>query len=238
MANRSSLAPRLAALFLLVVAVLSLGSQVSAHPAGAGSRVTLRTSDGVRLRGWLWGSGNSAVVLSHMFGSDQSIWYELARKLSGAGFTAITYDFRGVGSSGGKLVIARVDRDVLAAISFMRAKHPRRLFLIGASMGGTASIVAAGQHRVDGVVIMASGMQFRGLDARPHLGDLRAPKLFIVGRGDAPFNESARSMYARTPSPKELKVIPTGAHGTHMFKTRHGPAIEQAILEFLTKQAR
>jgi alpha-beta hydrolase superfamily lysophospholipase len=225
-------------LVILSAVVFLPGSQVSAHPAGAERRVTLRTTDGVRLRGWLWGSGQNAVVLSHMFGTDQSIWYELARKLAANGFTAITYDFRGVGTSGGRLVIARVDRDVLAAIRFMRTRHPRRLFLVGASMGGTASLVAAGQHRVDGLVIMASGMRFQGLDARPHLGDLRAAKLFIVGRGDAPFNESARSMYARTPSPKELKVIPTNAHGTYMFKTRHGPAVEQAILTFLTNQAR
>jgi len=230
--------PRAAALLFLAAAVLSLGVPVSAHPAGSSGAVSFRTSDGVRLRGWLWGSGQNAVVLSHMFGTDQSIWFDLARKLSAEGFSALTYDFRGVGTSGGRLVISRVDRDVLAAIKFMRARHPRRLFLIGASMGGTASLAAAGQHRVDGVVVMASGTRFQGLDARPYLETLKAPKLFIVGRGDAPFNESARTMYARTPLPKQLKVIPTGAHGTHMFKTRHGPAIEQAIIAFLTKQAR
>lgn len=226
------------ALLLLVAAATTSGSPLSAHPAGSRGAVSFRTSDGVRLRGWLWGSGQNAVVLSHMFGTNQSVWYELARKLSAQGFTALTYDFRGVGTSGGRLVIARVDRDVLSAVRFMRARHPRRLFLIGASMGGTASIVAAGQHRVDGVVVMASGTRFQGLDARPYLGTLRAPKLFIVGRGDAPFNESARTMYASTPLPKQLKVFPTNAHGTYMFKTRHGPAIEQAIMAFLTKQAR
>lgn len=223
---------------LLLLATISWGPQAAAHPQGARSAISFRTTDGIRLRGWLWGSGQNAVVLSHMYGTNQSIWYDLARKLSANGFTAVTYDFRGVGTSGGRLVIARVDRDVLAAIGFMRARHPRRLFLVGASMGGTASLVAAGQQRVDGVVIMASGMRFRGLDARPYLSNLRAPKLFIVGRGDAPFNESARNMYARTPSPKDLKVIPTNAHGTYMFKTRHGPAVEQAILAFLTNQAR
>lgn len=230
--------PRAAALLFLAPAVLSLGVPSFAQPAESRGAVSFRTSDGVRLRGWLWGSGQNAVVLSHMFGTDQSVWHALARKLSAEDFSALTYDFRGVGTSGGRLIIARVDLDVLSAINFMRARQPRRLFLIGASMGGTASLVAAGQHRVDGVIVMASGMSFQGLDARPHLGTLNTPKLFIVGSDDAPFNESARSMYARTPPPKELKVIPTRAHGTDMFKTRHGPAIEQAIMAFLTKQAR
>lgn len=225
-------------LALLVAAAIVLTPPAFAHPTGSRAAVSFRTSDGVRLRGWLWGSGQNAVVLSHMFGTDQSIWYGLARKLAAEGFTALTYDFRGVGTSGGRLVIARVDRDVLSAIKLIRARHPRRLFLIGASMGGTASLVAAGQHRVDGVVVMASGTRFQGLDARPYLETIRAPKLFIVGRGDAPFNESARTMYARTPLPKQLRVIPTNAHGTHMFKTQHGPAIEQAILSFLKKETR
>lgn len=227
---------RAVAAVLILTAALVL--PVSAHPAGSSGAVSFRTTDGITLRGWLWGNGGNVVIFSHMFGTNQSIWYDMARKAAAAGFTALTYDFRGVGSSSGRLVIARVDRDVLAAIRFMSARRPHKVFLVGASMGGTASLSAAGQTAVDGVVIMASGMRFQGLDVRPYLGMLHTPKLFIVGRGDAPFYQSARTMYARTPPPKALEVVPTSAHGTHMFKTRHGPAVEQAIVKFLANQAR
>jgi pimeloyl-ACP methyl ester carboxylesterase len=106
--------------------------------------------------------------------------------------------------------------------------------LVGASMGGTSSLVVAGQTPVDGVVAIASGMTFQGLDVRPYLPNLRMPKLFIVGSGDAPFNQSARTMHARTPDPKRLLEIPTAVHGTYMFQTKHKAAIYRGIIEFLT----
>lgn len=217
------------------LALICLLVPLTTLPASARSGVTFKTDDGIALRGYLWGNGRNAVVLSHMFGTDQSIWLRFARKLEAEGFTALTYDFRGVGKSDGDLVIARVDRDVVAAIKFLRRRNPRSVFLIGASMGGTASLVAAARQKVDGVVVIASGMRFEGLDARPHLPNLNVPKLFIVGSEDAPFNESARVMYARTPQPKQLEVLPTKAHGTDLLTTPHRAQIEQAIFEFLRK---
>lgn len=214
----------------LLVAALTLS-------AAAHERVAFQTADSITLRGYLWGNGRHAVVLSHMFGTDQSIWFQFARKLEAEGFTVLTYDFRGVGKSDGELIIPRVDRDVVAAIKFVKGRRPRSIFLIGASMGGTASLVAAAQQKVNGVVVMASGMRFEGLDAQPHLPNLKVPKLFIVGSGDAPFNESAQVMYARTPQPKQLLVFPTDAHGTNLLATLHRSEIEQAILGFLRKYA-
>lgn len=220
---------RLVLFVLLPIAVIS--------PAAARTSVAFQTDDGITLRGRLWNGGDDAVVLSHMFGTDQSIWFDFARKLSAERFTVLTYDFRGVGQSGGRLVISRVDRDVLAAIRFVKSRGPTTVFLVGASMGGTASLKAAAQSNVDGVVVIASGMSFQGLDVRPHLATLKVPKLFIVGSRDDPFNTSVEAMYARTPPPKELKIIPTDGHGTLMFSTRHRETIEQTILAFLRKHS-
>jgi len=219
----------LAGFFVLVV--------LSLPAAAAQSPVSFATADGITLRGRQWGSGHRAVVLSHMYGTDQSAWSALAPTLAGAGYRVLTYDFRGVGRSGGRLVVGQVDRDVLAAIRYVRAQGARQVFLIGASMGGTASLVAAGQTRVDGVVVMASGTQFAGLNARPHLAGLTVPKLFIVGSGDSPFIHSARFMYERTPHPKQLVVIPSAQHGTYLLQSKHRAAIERAIVEFLKKYA-
>lgn len=207
-------------------------------PASAQSRVvSFASSDGITLRGRQWGDGHRAVVLSHMYRTDQSVWSALAPTLARAGYRVLTYDFRGVGRSGGRLVIGQVDRDVLAAIRYVRAQGARQVFLIGASMGGTASLVAAGQTRVDGVVVLASGTQFAGLNARPHLAGLTVPKLFIVGSGDSPFIHSARFMYERTPHPKHLVVIPSAEHGTYLLQSKHRATIERAIVEFLKKYA-
>lgn len=225
-----------------VVVLLSLGLVVApaqmSSPAVAAApspvRVSFRTSDGVTLRGRLWPGGSTAVLFSHMYGTTQSIWDDLAGRLAAQGYTVLTFDFRGVGTSSGRLVIANVYRDTLAAVRFIRTRNPKKIVVAGASMGGTSSIIAAGQTAVDGLVVIASGMVFQGLNVHPYLADLRMPKLFIVGRSDRPFIDSVRTMYARSPQPKQLIVIPTALHGTYMFRNAgHRETIYQAIFTFL-----
>ena len=217
-------------------AVFLAATAVPAAPSY--SHVTFVSTDGVTLRGHLWARGKTAVVFSHMLGTDQSIWFDLAGRLAAQGYTVLTFDFRGVGGSSGRFVIRRVSRDTLGAVRFIRERRPAKIVLIGASMGGTSSLIAAGETPVDGVVVIASGMVFQGLDARPYLPRLRMPKLFIVGTRDAPFNESAKTMHARTPHPKQLLEIPTAVHGTYMFRTKHKAAIYRGIIEFLTQVSR
>jgi len=221
--------------YAAAVALLAAAAPPPVPAASPHLHVTFPATDGVRVRGQLWARGKTAVVFSHMFGTDQSIWFDLAEQLAARGYTVLTFDFRGVGTSSGRMVISRVSRDTLGAIRFIRGRKPARVVLIGASMGGTSSLVAAGQTSVDGVVVIASGMAFQGLDARPYLARLEMPKLFIVGTRDAPFNESAKTMYARTPRPKQLVEIPTGVHGTYMFRTKHKAVIYRVIIEFLTR---
>lgn len=215
----------------LTLAALVPASPTAAHvPRPAATHVTFRSADGITLRGHLWAGGSTAVVFSHMYGTTESIWFDLAGVLAAQGYTVLTFDFRGAGRSSGRLVIARVYRDTLAAVQFIRTRRPQRIVLVGASMGGTASIVAAGQTKVDGLIVIASGMRFRGLDVRPYLGMLRMPKLFIVGSRDAPFHQSVRMMYDLTLRPKQLLVVPTALHGTYMFQIRrHREAIYAAI---------
>jgi pimeloyl-ACP methyl ester carboxylesterase len=205
--------------------------------------IAFRTDDGVTIRGYQFGTGRAVVIFSHMYGTDQRIWFELAEELARRGYTAITYDYRGIGRSGGRFVIAQTYRDALAAIAYATRRGPRPVILAGASMGGTVSLKAAAMRQasgrpVQGVVAVASGTMFRGLDVRPHLGSLRAPKLFLAGSKDQPFADSARRMHALSPPPKTLHLYPTGAHGTYLFGTRYGPAIKGEILTFVRRYAR
>lgn len=222
----------------MLVAPAVLLTAVAAPAAPPYAHVTFASTDGVTLRGRLWARGATAVIFSHMLGTDQSIWFDLAGRLAAQGYTVLTFDFRGVGTSSGRFVIRRVSRDTLGAVRFIRGQQPEKVVLIGASMGGTSSLIAAGETPVDGVVVIASGMAFQGLDARPYLPRLRMPKLFIVGSRDAPFNESATAMYARTPRPKQLLEVPTAVHGTYMFRTKHKAMIYRAIIEFLTQASK
>lgn len=223
----------------VAVFALALASSAAADATRlAATHVTFRSADGVTLRGHLWAGGPTAIVFSHMYGTTQAIWFDLAGRLASQGYTVLTFDFRGAGSSSGRLVIGHVYRDTVAAVQFLRTRHPQKIVLVGASMGGTASIVAAGHTKVDGLIVIASGMRFRGLDVRPHLGELRMPKLFVVGSRDAPFNQSVQTMYNLTPQPKHLLVVPTALHGTNMFRVaRHRDAIYAAVFQHLRRAA-
>src|SRR5258707_8792473 len=54
-----------------------------------GEHVSFTTSDGVVLRGHLYGSGSTRVVLSHMYPSDQSHWTDFAQGLAAHGYQAL-----------------------------------------------------------------------------------------------------------------------------------------------------
>lgn len=197
--------------------------------------VIFHTQDGVRLRGRMYGNGERVVVLSHMYGTDMQIWHDFAVELSRRGYRALAYNFRRTGSFRDFTILGRFPLDTLAAIDFAKRDDPEKLFLVGASMGGTASLVAAAHRQVDGVVVLSSAMKFYGLDARRALPRITVPKLFIVGEYDRPFSESARRMYQISPPPKELRVYPTAAHGTHLFSTPYAPQIKATIFQFLSQ---
>ncbi|HEV8340719.1 MAG TPA: alpha/beta fold hydrolase [bacterium] len=234
---------RAVAVGLTVAAICALAVAGLPPTAAAHTSITFRTDDGVTIRGYQFGMGRAAVILSHMYGTDQRIWFPLAEDLARRGYTAITYDYRGIGRSGGRFVIAQTYRDALAAIAYATRSGPRPVILAGASMGGTVSLKAAAMRQasgrpIQGVVVVASGTMFRGLDVRPHLGSLRAPKLFLAGNKDQPFADSVRRMHALSPPPKTLRLYPTGAHGTYLFATGHGAAIRAEIVAFLRRHGR
>src|SRR6204780_5857150 len=67
-----------------------------------GQHVSFTTSDGVLLRGHLYGSGSTGVILAHQYNADQSDWTDFAQGLAAHGYQALTFDFRGFTESGGR----------------------------------------------------------------------------------------------------------------------------------------
>ena len=137
------------ALSLLMTFVVCVGSP-STCDAKEPQPVDFKAIDGVPLRGYLFGQGSTGVILAHMYPADQKSWFPLAYKLAEKGYLAMTFDFRGYGESGGEKVIAEIDRDLEGAHQFLRPKV-KKVFLVGASMGGTAAIRVAARHPTAGV---------------------------------------------------------------------------------------
>ena len=200
--------------------------------------VQFTTGDGITLSGQLFdGGGDLALVLSHAFPTDQRSWTAYARLLAeDHGYVVLTFDFRGYGESGGVTIIPDLDRDVRAALEFMRDRGAARVVLGGASMGGTASLRVAAEGPVVGVVAISALEGFRGLT----MGEktIRWPVLLMAEAGDVSAARSFRQMLdsGLLGGSRHLVTVlyPEGdSHGTDIFLGPNGPDAAQEILDFL-----
>lgn len=197
--------------------------------------VTFSSSDGVRLAGTVFGSGHVGIVLSHMFPTDQTSWVAFGRRLAAEGYRALAYDFRGYGKSSGQATIAQIDRDVRAASDYLRAQGMTQLVLIGASMGGTASVKAAGDTRAVALVVLSSPSSFRGLSvSASDLARVTMPSLWITSEEDS-VTSDMRKMYSAAGGPKALHVYAGDVHGTYLFESAHATDLTSRVLRFLTQ---
>ena len=230
-------------LFLLAILGLILAAcgdgKEETHPTpsgGVSQAVSFQTADGVTIRGHLFGDGEKLVILCHMRPTDQTSWYGFADELAKAGYSALTFDFRGYGESEGSKELSKIDRDVEAAIETMRDKGYGSIYLVGASMGGTASLIVAARQEVAGVVAISAPANFEGLDAEAVVGQISERKLFIASEGDTSAATSLERLFERAPEPKEEKVFEGSEHGTYLLEGEHAAELKAAIRAFLSEQ--
>jgi len=103
---------------------------------------------GLRLVGDRWGDppGRGTVLLLHGGGQTRHSWGRTAERLSAAGYVAVTLDARGHGDSGwdpgGDYSADAFVGDLLEVVATL-AEPPA---LVGASLGGSTALLAAGEH--------------------------------------------------------------------------------------------
>jgi len=213
----------------------------TATPAVTVETVHFTTGDHVTLAGTLFGKGEMAVILAHQGtpGTKQQSWQPFARLLAERGYTALTFDFRGVGQSEGRLGYGNLALDVSAAAEFLRGQGYEQIVCVGASMGGTACIRSARDYSFLGLVILAStmtaGVGSDSLTITPDdLANLTQPKLFVTANNDLWIVVSdTKQMHELSPEPKSLVLLPGTAHGTSLFDTDAGEELTARLLAFL-----
>ena len=191
----------------------------------------------VSLDAHVFGAGPTGVILAHMRPADQTSWFPFATRLAGSGdFTVLTFDFRGFGASGGDKAFDRMDADLASAYTYMRdTLRIGKVFLVGASIGGTASLVVGARVTVAGVVSISSPAQFENMDALGATPRIAAPTLFIASRDDVSALRSLDELVAAALGPKDQQVYDGNAHGTDLFESPHASELEQRLIDFLTR---
>jgi pimeloyl-ACP methyl ester carboxylesterase len=177
---------------------------------------------GAELDGVVIGDGANGVVLAHQLHSNLCSWLPFAERLAGAGMRVLAFDFP---STSG------LDRYVLAAVAELRHEGAKSVALAGASMGGTAALVAASRDsRISRVASLSGPRDFEGLDAGRAVPRLRVPTLFVAAEEDSPYVDDERAMYREATGDKRLLVVPGSDHGTDLLADEQ---VADHLLSFL-----
>ena len=113
-------------------------------------------ADGISIAGDSWGDPHGPLVLlQHGGGQTRHAWKGAGEMLGAAGYHAVAFDARGHGDSDwapdglyGQDIMVQDLKYVIAALG------GRRPVLVGASMGGGTSLVAAGEDHVDATALV------------------------------------------------------------------------------------
>ena len=219
---------RLAVIVIALAAAVVAGGRASAevtrHPCvPKRAEIRFKAADGTRLAGFRLGRGRTAVVLAHEVRGDACQWASYARRLAGRGYLVISFDFRGYGDSQqrGGPAANRLSADVTAAAKAARARGARKVFAVGASMGGTAVIVAGAHTRppLSGVISLSGPAYFAAMSAIDVAPKLTVPILYVAGRLDEDFALDAQRLYDATASrDKAVHILPGGSHGVELVR--------------------
>jgi pimeloyl-ACP methyl ester carboxylesterase len=227
---------RAAVVAIMALLVVSGCGTSRPNEARRGDPIRFTSDDGVELAGELRGDGDVGVVLAHMFPTDRTSWSSFATDLADRGFRTLTFDFRGYGDSEGERDIPEIWRDVVAAVRALREDGATRVVVVGASMGGTAALLAAVQEPVDGVVTLSAPSTFMGLTAPPEiLAGVSVPKLFVAADGDGTAAQTAQMFYAQSPPPKRVEIVTGTEHGTDLLEGRQSELVKRLVTSFLER---
>lgn len=200
--------------------------------------VSFPTDDGGRVCADLYGQGSKAVVLAHGGRFNKESWHDQALSLVSAGFRVLAFDFRGIGCSKGPgqqdFDNAPFEKDVLAAVRYMKASGAKTVSVVGGSFGGAAAgdaSIRSAPGEIDRIVF---------LGAAPNLpaDGLKSRALFIVARDDSsgsgPRLPGIQAQYEKAPQPKQLIVLDGSAHAQFLFQSDQNARVMQEILRFLS----
>lgn len=180
-------------------------------------------TDQMEVSGVVMGDGPVGVVVSYEDGGTVCDWLGLARALVEDGHRVLLY-VRGN--------YAEPERDIVAMAKRLRSSGAERVVLLGGSMGGRLSPLAAERlgDPVAGVVNLS------GVVTTQHAAALTVPFLQFVGSGDllAPVAKMrAADRAADRSSAHELVVVDDDAHASALLDGPHGEQITRRIREFV-----
>jgi pimeloyl-ACP methyl ester carboxylesterase len=200
--------------------------------------ISFATDDGGKVCAVIYGQGARGVVLAHGGRFKKESWRDQANALVSEGFRVLAIDFRGFGCSTGPgqadFDNAPFEKDVLAAVHYLKAHGATTVSVVGGSFGGGA----AGDASIQSAPGEIERIVFLGAAPNLPADKLKSRSLFIVAREDANGAglrlPSIRAQYEKAPDPKELIVLDGSAHAQFLFQTDQSACVMKEIVRFLS----
>jgi len=204
------------------------------------------TEDGLDLEGvlYLGEENDTGIVFAHMSGpNDQENWMPMAEYLAGKGYSAMTFNFRCYGESDCESSLEPsyiiLQRDINAAVDYMKSMGFTKIICVGASMGARACTETAFDRELAGFVVVSGiGSEDPAKQNPNDFTNPAMPKLFIVSESDPAMSGAMvpklLAFYEQAPEPKSLVTFPGVLHGTEFLESRKADEFTAAIIEFLS----
>jgi len=194
------------------------------------TNVTLETSDGVNINAWWVPVKNprAIVLFCHGNGGNVGYYLETLQVFNRLGLSALIFDYRGYGRSGGSPSEKGTYLDAEAAWSYLtqaRKIAPRQIIFWGRSLGGAIAARTAAGHRC-GLLILESAFTSVPEVAQAHIAWLPAWVLARYRYETSRFLKRVTVPTLVIHSPDD-EIIPYSL-GQKLFETLEGP---KAFLE-------
>jgi pimeloyl-ACP methyl ester carboxylesterase len=198
-------------------------------------QVTFSSEDDVELGGTLYGDGTTTIVLAPAYPGGQEGWAAFARAAFEQGYRSLTLDFRGHGASKGSEDATSNTKDIAAAINFLKAHGAQKVVLVGAGLGGSASILAANiDGGIAGVGLVSPTRGVEGFQVSDSdLSSLKIPSVWLAARNDLTQNVEEMSALAGSAQKDVWIYEGSSLHGTYIFDGADGSDLQRRLLEFI-----
>lgn len=179
----------------------------------------------MRLFAFTSGSGSMGVVLAHESPGGLCGWLPAVPTFTAHGFRVLAFDFRGFPPSATppNRELDDFAPDLQAAVDALHADGAKKVFAVGASFGGAATLAEGSKlHGVAGFVSLSGelGLPAHAIDALAGVRRLRAPLLVLASRQDYYLTAAAAKRLVRAAGSrdKQLTVYPGFNHGWDLLE--------------------
>ena len=237
---------RLLKWFMPMLLLASFTVSLSAQDDPTFGTVSIPAGDDLMLVGDLYlpdtasETGDPAVLLLHMLGSQRNAYDPLIPDLVDAGYVVLNVDMRGHGETGGSQDWELAIDDVQVWLDWLREQETvdgSRIAIIGASIGSNVALMGcANDAECVGAIALSPGLDYRGVQPESAVveGLSERAVLLVAAHGDRYSAESVEQMFTNATGDVSARIYRGSSHGTNLFRTDYD-SVSRLILSWLAE---